>query len=239
MGYVIHMNWSKRLSIILVAILFAGGFFTTHTFSSARTPLEDEDAGNPVAGMFLQDEGAKKPVAGMFLQDEGTEKSAIIEKTITFLKERRPGAPEERIRIIANTVYDESKRYDLDYRLILAVMKVESNFMNGAISRRGARGLMQIIPSSARIIARESGVEVKGAKCLHEPEKNIKMGVSYLSKLRYMFDNIVSALHAYNAGPARVRKPASQSAAKTTSFTRKVMREYRQISEVLPEPEED
>jgi soluble lytic murein transglycosylase len=173
------------------------------------------------------------------LEEEGSDRSVIVEKTVTFLKERRPAIPEDRIRIIANSVYEESRKYDLDYRLVLAIMKVESNFRNEAVSRRGARGLMQINPSSARIIARESGVEVKGAKCLHEPEKNIKIGVSYLSKLRDMFDNMVAALHAYNAGPGKVRRPVSEEKVKTTSFTRKVMSEYRQISEVLPEADEE
>jgi soluble lytic murein transglycosylase len=175
----------------------------------------------------------------MLLEDEEADRSTIVEKTVTFLKERKPGVPDDRIKVIANSVYEESRRYDLDYRLILAIMKVESNFRNEAVSRRGARGLMQINPASARIIARESGVEVKGAKCLHEPEKNIKIGVSYLSKLRGMFDNMVSALHAYNAGPGKVKKPAGEEKAKTTSFTRKVMSEYRQISEVLPEPNDE
>ena len=175
--------------------------------------------------------------SGMILDDTTSEKTAIIEKTVSYLKERKPGVPEDNIKIIANSVYDESKKHDLDYRLVLAIMKVESNFKNEAVSRTG-RGLMQINPKSARAIGRQSGVEIKGTKCLHEPEKNIKLGVSYLSKLNNMFENIVSALHAYNAGPGKVQKPQDDQKAKTTSFTRKVMSEYRQIAEVLPDPEE-
>lgn len=205
------MRHSKRFYIILVTILFAASIFATTTFSST----------------------------GLILEDEGADKTEIVEKTVVFLKESKPGIPEDRIKIIANSVYEESRKYDLDYRLVLAIMKVESNFKNEAVSRRGARGLMQIKPSSAKIIARESGVEVKGAKCLHEPEKNIKIGVSYLSKLHAMFENMVSALHAYNAGPGKVKKPATQETAKTTSFTRKVMSEYHQITEVLPEADEN
>jgi len=204
------MMISKRIYITIITILFGLGLFSTATFSSTG-----------------------------FVEDDGSEKAVIVEKTATFLKERRTGGSEERIKAIANSVYEESKRYDIDYRLVLAVMKVESNFKNEAISRHGARGLMQVKLSSARIIGRESGVEVKGAKCLHEPEKNIKIGVSYLSKLRDMFDNIVSALHAYNAGPAKVKKASSEDSAKTTAFTRKVMNEYRSIAEVLPDPEEE
>jgi soluble lytic murein transglycosylase len=176
---------------------------------------------------------------GIIIEDTKPDKGIIVEKTITYLKERKPGKPEDRIKIIANSVYDGSKKYDLDYRLVLAIMKVESNFKNEAVSRRGARGLMQINPASAKAIARQSGVEIKGAKCLHEPEKNIQLGVSYLSKLHSMFEDIVSALHAYNAGPGKVHKPQNEQQAKTTSFTRKIMSEYNQISEILPDPDEE
>ena len=170
--------------------------------------------------------------------EDNSEKELIITKTVQYLKEKKINTSEEKMKAIANSVYKESQEYDIDYRLVLAVVKVESNFNNEAISRRGARGLMQIRPSSAKGIARESGVEVKGATCLHEPEKNIKIGVSYLSKLQGMFDNMVSALHAYNAGPGKVKKADPEFGAKTTAFTRKVMNEYQQIIEVLPDPEE-
>lgn len=172
------------------------------------------------------------------LIEDTSEKELIIAKTVQYLKEKKVNTSEEKMKALANSVYKESQEYDIDYRLVLAVVKVESNFNNEAISRRGARGLMQIKPSSAKSIARESGVEVKGAKCLHEPEKNIKIGVSYLSKLQGMFDNMVSALHAYNAGPGKVKKADPENGAKTTAFTRKVMNEYQQIIEVLPDPEE-
>jgi soluble lytic murein transglycosylase len=193
----------------------------------------------PIALLFVTGLLTAGFCASGMIEDTSSEKAVIIQKTISYLKERGPGVPLDRIKIIANSVYDESKKYDLDYRLVLAIMKVESNFKNEAVSRRGARGLMQINPSSAKSIARQSGVEIKGKNCLHEPEKNIKLGVSYLSDLHDMFDDVVSALHAYNAGPGKVRKPKNEEKAKTTSFTRKVMSEYRQIAEILPDPEED
>ncbi len=203
------MNRQKPFCIAIVTLLLVTGVLT---------------AGFCASGM-------------MILDDTTSEKAVIVEKTVSYLKERKPGVSEDRIKIIANSVYDESKKFDLDYRLVLAIMKVESNYKNEAVSRTG-RGLMQINPKSARAIARQSGVEIKGTKCLHEPEKNIKLGVSYLSKLNNMFENIVSALHAYNAGPGKVHKPQDDQKAKTTSFTRKVMSEYERIAEVLPDPEE-
>jgi soluble lytic murein transglycosylase len=205
------MNRGKPLYITLITLLFLVSILT---------------AGFCASGALRED-----------TQAETTEKAIIIEKTVSYLKERKPGIPEERVKIIASSVYEESKKYDLDYRLVLAIMKVESNFKNEAVSRSG-RGLMQINPKSARALARQSGVEISGTKCLHEPEKNIKIGVSYLSRMHDMFDNIVSALHAYNAGPGKVQKPENDQKAKTTSFTRKVMSEYQRIAEILPDPEE-
>jgi len=81
--------------------------------------------------------------------DENTEKEMIIAKTVEYLKEKRVKANEDTLKTIANTVYEESQQYNLDYRLILAVMKVESNFRHNAISRKGARGLLQIKPGKA------------------------------------------------------------------------------------------
>jgi soluble lytic murein transglycosylase len=170
--------------------------------------------------------------------EDASGKEMIVAKTAQYLKEKRANASEEKLKTIANSVYEESQKYDIDYRLILAVMKVESNFKNEAISRKGARGLLQVKPALARYIGKEAGVEVEGTKSLHEPEKNIKIGVNYLSKLIDMFENLSSALHAYNAGPAKVKKTSATDGATTTSFTKKVMREYQQITEVLPDPEE-
>jgi soluble lytic murein transglycosylase len=118
-------------------------------------------------------------------------------------------------------------------------MKVESNFKNDAISRKGARGLLQVKPSLARYIAKDTGIQVEGVTSLHEPEKNIQIGVNYLSKLLDMFEDLASALHAYNAGPSKVKKIGALNTAPSTHFTKKVMNEYQQIIEILPDPEEE
>ena len=71
-------------------------------------------------------------------------------------------------------------------------------------------------------------VEEVTSLSLHEPEKNIKIGVNYLSKLIDMFENLTSALHAYNVGPSKVKKIGdSQYRAFNTGFTKKVMNEYQ------------
>jgi soluble lytic murein transglycosylase len=167
---------------------------------------------------------------------ENDQKELIITKTFEYLKDKKVKGSDEKLRTIANSVYEESQKYDIDYRLILAVMKVESNFRNDAISRKGARGLLQIKPSLARHISKTSDIPVKGTKCLHEPEKNIKIGVNYLSRLIERFENIYTALHAYNVGPRKVKHDTSEDEMPHDRFTKKVIKEYHLITDILPEP---
>ena len=172
------------------------------------------------------------------MKEDNSDKEVIVSKTVQYLKERKLSATDEKLKTIATSVYEESQKYDIDYRLVLAVMKVESNFKNEAISRKGARGLLQIKPTLANYIGKEAGVEVKGTETLHEPDKNIKIGVNYLSKLMDMFDNLTAALHAYNVGPTKVKRIGASAESPPTRFTKKVMDEYNQIVEVLPDPED-
>lgn len=176
------------------------------------------------------------PVAGSDM--EGIGKQDIREKIVRYLKSKKVRTSEDNLRVIADTVYEEAQDYEIDYRLVLAVMKVESNFNQRAVSPKGAVGLLQIKPSLAKHVSRDAGVTIKGAGCLHEPKKNIKIGVNHLSWLMDKFENVKSALHAYNVGPARVRRVASEEEGPDTCFTRKVLKEYRQIKTVLPDPEE-
>ncbi len=97
----------------------------------------------------------------------------------------------------------------LDPALIKAVIKAESDFNNMCFSPKGACGLMQVMPDTARIVSRrlnsqESSYEISD---IMSPEKNILIGSRYLKDMIYLFNgNIVKALAAYNAGPSVVKK---------------------------------
>jgi soluble lytic murein transglycosylase-like protein len=90
------------------------------------------------------------------------------------------------------------KKYDMDEALIKAVIKAESDFDAGAVSRKGARGLMQLMPDTARDLA------VRNA---FHPTQNLDGGIRYLRKLLDQFQgNLHLALAAYNAGENAVIK---------------------------------
>jgi soluble lytic murein transglycosylase-like protein len=89
-----------------------------------------------------------------------------------------------------------ANRYNLDHRLLTSMMRAESNFNPKAISPRGACGLMQLMPETARQLQ---------VKNIFDPKENIEAGARYLRDLLETYRQDLSlALAAYNAGPAVV-----------------------------------
>lgn len=96
--------------------------------------------------------------------------------------------------------------YHVESALVAGVIMSESKFKNEVHSPRGAVGLMQLMPDTARWIAEQLGDERYDMEKLHEAETNIRFGTWYLSSLREEFNgNEVLALAAYNAGRGNVR----------------------------------
>jgi soluble lytic murein transglycosylase len=136
----------------------------------------------------------------------------------------------------AEIIYEESRQKRIDYRLVLAVMKVESNFQHDAVSNRGARGLLQLMPSVAKFIAKDAGIQWHGVKTLDEPTKNIKIGIHHLSSLLDDFESLNLALHAYHVGPTRLKEILSEQHKPDKKFLNLVLKEYKNNKASLPEP---
>jgi soluble lytic murein transglycosylase len=162
-------------------------------------------------------------------------KEEIIEQIVQYLKNKNVKIVDSKLRDMASTVYEESEAYDLDYRLVLAVIRVESNFKNDAVSSKGARGLLQIKPSLAKYIAKEAGGRYEGVHSLHDSDNNIRLGVYHLSALLDDFKTVSAALHAYNVGSTKAKKKPFGNKEPKTRFTNHVLKEYQRNIEVLPE----
>jgi soluble lytic murein transglycosylase len=104
-------------------------------------------------------------------------------------------------------VYKYSGVYHVDPLLSLAVIQVESGFNERAVSRKGAVGLMQLMPATAREEANDMRLPpALTPAALEEPGLNINLGIRHLSRLSREFkEDPVLTLAAYNAGPASVR----------------------------------
>ncbi|TEB06151.1 Soluble lytic murein transglycosylase precursor [Pelotomaculum schinkii] len=105
-----------------------------------------------------------------------------------------------------DTITFYGKVYNVDPALIAAVIKAESNFNSKAVSVRGARGLMQIMPETGLWAASQTGESAFDSEFLFDPETNIKLGTWYLSDLGKEFDgSTVLILAAYNGGRGNVK----------------------------------
>lgn len=110
---------------------------------------------------------------------------------------------EEKERIVAS-ILEAHNRYNLSTEVLLAVIEAESGFDIRAVSSAGAVGLMQIMPSTGKEMARDLNIPWTGKKMLYDPAINIQLGSEYLHRMFRRFSHADNALAAYNAGPRRV-----------------------------------
>jgi soluble lytic murein transglycosylase len=167
---------------------------------------------------------------------EKVKKEEAINQIIDYIQNENEKLEDKELRTISRMVYDESMRYNVDYRLILAIMKVESNFRHDVVSEQGARGLLQVKPSLARYIAEDVGVKWRGAETLDEPETNIKIGIHFFSRLIEDFQNINMALHAYHVGSTRLREILTEKKKPQRLYLNLVLDEYDRNITLLPPP---
>ncbi len=119
--------------------------------------------------------------------------------------------PATALRLYYPLLYDEvirrqAERRGLAPEVVLGMVRQESGFDVGATSRAGARGLLQLMPATARETARKMGLPYSTAR-LSEPEFNLAVGTHYFAHVLGMFDgNLELALAGYNGGPYRIRR---------------------------------
>ncbi len=117
-----------------------------------------------------------------------------------------------------------AQKYNVDSALVKAVIKAESNFNQQAVSRVGARGLMQLMPATASLLRVDDSFH---------PEKNIEGGVRYLRYLLNVYNhNVRLALAAYNAGEGAVTKYANRIPPyrETQQYVERVMNYFEKYS---------
>ncbi len=117
-------------------------------------------------------------------------------------------------------IQNAATRYEVDGDLITSVIAAESNFNPKAISRKNARGLMQLLPQTAARL---------GVQDIFDPQENINAGTRYLRELLRRYHNdLVLTLAAYNAGPERVEQYGRRvpPIRETQSYVRRVTKSY-------------
>jgi hypothetical protein len=132
--------------------------------------------------------------------------------------QRRYGVPENKATQIVQEAVQNGDRHQVEPELILAIIAVESTFKERAVSRVGARGLMQVMPGSHRGKIRDIG----GSHALFDPAKNIHTG-SWI---------LVNYLNAHSGDLRRALLSYNGSLGTRSSFPDRVMRIYRDLQRV-------
>jgi len=137
---------------------------------------------------------------------------------------------------VARTVAAEARRAGFSPEFVLAVIRVESGGDPFAVSPKGALGLMQLLPTTGKAVAREIGVRWEGSPTLFDPVLNVRLGVAYLERLRARYGNLSIALTAYNWGPTRVSDMLRRSERIPAGYSRRVFQACRGRAELAERP---
>ncbi len=135
--------------------------------------------------------------------------------------------PEAKIDLfnISRLIVHLSHEYKVDPLLVMAIIKVESDFKPEARSNVGAIGLMQLMPIVIREVGEEVSVSTRAD--LYNPYKNIRLGVHYFTYLRDKYrNNLEYTLMAYNIGPTALDDLMTRPNTIPTGYYRKVMKYY-------------
>lgn len=154
--------------------------------------------------------------------NNGAKDDQIINNTLDILQNTdfRSIFRHKKERLFHPIIIEEADRHEIDPALVKAIIMAESGYNPNAISEKGAKGLMQLMPSTAQDL---------GVEDVFNPQQNISGGVRYFKKLVNRFDgDIKLALAAYNAGSKKVRHYQGIPPYKSTHYyIEKVFKYYK------------
>ena len=207
---------SFLLCVVVVSASFADGPKAPLPPDLTGEPVESEPAKPNPERPYVARKGAKGRALHQFkdqkgvlvltnLPDKYRHRKGFVEVSIKYSRVVVPeqyrtytSASQYTTGAVEELVKRYSRMYALDAELVHAVIRAESNGDPYAVSRCGARGLMQLMPDTAAEM---------GVTNMFDPAQNIAGGTQYLAKMLNLFDNNLDlALAAYNAGPSTVVK---------------------------------
>lgn len=151
----------------------------------------------------------------------------MITNAANIIMETRNNISEDFATEIAFHLYDATSNLDIDFEYALAVMTVESRFNHKAVSPCGAIGLMQIMPSTFKSIAKKNMLEYSPSD-IYDTRKNIIVGVLYLNYLKEKYSSYELISAGYNGGPVAAKNWRKGKLSNVPSETKKYVKKVNE-----------
>jgi soluble lytic murein transglycosylase-like protein len=238
----VHVTRSPRSQRALVIALCAWAAFA---LACATTAPPAPDAG-PVYGAPRALESfdfaaapplpaAEAPDAVPILDESPAEPSSLfIAREI--LAERALQLSELEQEGVARAIVKAEQEHGLPALLVLALIEQESHFRPKARGPGGSLGLMQLMPKSARALAERHDIPWHGAQTLHDPVKNVHLGVLYLAAMREQFGSTDLAMAAYNIGPGAVQRRLARGLSCKGPYVTGVLQRFQSLRLIFGDP---
>lgn len=214
---------SQKSSTFSLSVAFICLYFVHISLYFISYQVNDRILSNEKEKYFLKLEKNIK-------QDRLLKENEVKKKVFSILSKYHTGLNSYQLRQTARVIHQESKKFGYDPMFLVAVIMTESSFYNWAVSNVGARGLMQLMPLTAKQIAYETELQWEGEKTLYNPLLNVKMGTYYLGKMENKFGNLQLALEAYNNGPKRLSRMLNRGFL-PTRYSSKVFSAYEKLKQ--------
>lgn len=134
---------------------------------------------------------------------------------------------------LASIITEQAELHNLDPLLVIALIHVESTFNTNAQSHKGAKGLMQLLPNTARYINKKTDKGIPENSNLFDAKTNIALGTAYMEYLLNKTNgNLEYALAAYNMGPANMFR-AKRENKMPKAYSNKVLKEYAKLQKAV------
>ena len=204
---------ARFVALLLLAVCARAGEYAVLA-SGARLRVDRHEQAGAKVRLFLNGGSVEmdaKQVTGFEQEEYVPPKAAAAAPAATAAAEVDPRA----------LVDAAARKYGIDEKFLHSVVKAESGYRVGAVSPKGAIGLMQLMPETAKGYGADPT----------DPAQNVETGTRYLAELLTKYDGgVYRALAAYNAGPGAVAKYNGQVPpyAETQQYIRRVMRFWQQ-----------
>lgn len=201
------------------------------TFESLRDSLALASASRPLAAA-RDSMQALAPLVPIVM-NTSEERNSSHDEHVRFVSDliHAHKAPQHEAESLAHTIVSECAKAEYDPIFVAAVIYAESMFKHGAVSHKGAQGLMQIMPETGRYVSAMENISWGGVRSLKDPKTNLRLGIAYLKYLEAKFGgNRERMLIAYNWGPANLDsalKRRARAPMESLAYARKIISTHR------------